>query len=525
MSSLARPISQEFPLLSLSSDSTPIRRPPNLGDKNRVPVAQPAVTRNLGNPNNPRRHSTRKLVTNAHSRPPASGDVEALIESITAKDSKGNRRLVIKELVETAPDTWGMGNVLADIIIEKVLGFGGSSTVLAGRLMNGMLVAVKVINANVPAAYMSITKKCNLQETALTPHTRSIENIRAIHRAGDLATGQPYLVIERLDGSFHDVMEAHGLAETMSGTSDLSATERVSRFLGEQSGPAQTQRRVSRPTAITFNLESVMNVFIQAVRGMAGLHRQKIVHRDFKPENCMFLLIPGNENRMVVKVIDLGSATYQDDEAQKHPDYEDHLPFVSGTPGFIPPECLTDAIIHGLKKRPNHPTVDVFAMGVALYEMLTGQHPFLDNQDDANLNFVRKTRALTEQDIIPPSKARPDRHIPASLDRIVKKAMHPDHEKRYQSAEEMEIDLLIYKAEDLQEKIKPIIKELKELNNQSDEYHRQIKIVKGLLDQQRRIYEDARRFYPENSRFIHLVNNFEDDITFTQLMADTQRSR
>ncbi|MGH8500482.1 MAG: serine/threonine-protein kinase, partial [Methylococcales bacterium] len=98
----------------------------------------------------------------------------------------------------------------------------------------------------------------------------------------------------------------------------------------------------------------------QAARGLASAHAQGVIHRDIKPSNLML------NKRDQLKIADFGIAFTQRDFSKKLTATGD----VVGTPGYLSPEvCLGN---------PVDARSDLFALGIVLYEMLSGQIPFND---------------------------------------------------------------------------------------------------------------------------------------------------
>lgn len=144
-------------------------------------------------------------------------------------------------------------------------------------------------------------------------------------------------------------------------------------------------------------------------RGLAAAHRIGVLHRDLKPENVM--VAEDGTPRLMDFGIAVESAAYRAEKDQSVP----------GTPQFLAPELL----------RGEAPSVrsDVYAMGVLLYEMFTGQVPF-DDPDTARL--VR--RVISE----PAPKAgslRPD--LPPELLGILDRAIDKDPEVRFPDADSL----------------------------------------------------------------------------------------
>jgi eukaryotic-like serine/threonine-protein kinase len=121
--------------------------------------------------------------------------------------------------------------------------------------------------------------------------------------------------------------------------------------------------------------DEVLDVYLQAGRGLAAAHRAGVVHRDFKPENVLV----GHDGR--VRVVDFGLAQAPerlpvgDEEstavrAELHDDGEPltETGAVLGTPAFMSPEQHLG--------RATDPATDQFSFCVALFEALYGEHPF-----------------------------------------------------------------------------------------------------------------------------------------------------
>jgi serine/threonine-protein kinase len=133
-------------------------------------------------------------------------------------------------------------------------------------------------------------------------------------------------------------------------------------------------------------------------------HAKGVLHRDIKPGN---ILIERNTNRVVLT--DFGLAKGQNDITLTAAGY------AVGTPAYMAPEQITDSF----NVKPDGRS-DLFALGTVAYEMLTGRHPFLGNDDMATM------RAIVQKDPAPPRSHNPE--IPEQLDALVMAmlAKHPD---------------------------------------------------------------------------------------------------
>ncbi len=148
-------------------------------------------------------------------------------------------------------------------------------------------------------------------------------------------------------------------------------------------------------------------------------HRQGIIHRDVKPDN-IFVLQDGN-----IKIADFGIAKMIRMSDRTHTDV------IMGTPNYIAPE-----VVQG---KPYDHRVDIFALGVTIYEMLTGRRPF-----DAENDFAIIYKVATEE---PVSLSEVVEGLPPSLVHAVHKALQKDPSLRYPSMEEFKADLMEVRSE------------------------------------------------------------------------------
>ncbi len=155
--------------------------------------------------------------------------------------------------------------------------------------------------------------------------------------------------------------------------------------------------------------------------GLDYAHRKKdavgrdlnIVHRDISPQNVL------TSFEGEVKLIDFGIAKAANKASKTQ------AGILKGKFGYMSPEQ-----VRGL---PLDRRSDIFAVGVVLYELLTGERLFLGESDFSTLEKVRNV------DVVPPSTY--NRRIPDELERIVMKALTKDVDQRYQWCSELENDL------------------------------------------------------------------------------------
>ena len=150
----------------------------------------------------------------------------------------------------------------------------------------------------------------------------------------------------------------------------------------------------------------------ELAEALAFAHEQQIVHRDVKPQNVML------DKRDRVLLMDFGLAALQrEEEARLTRDGA-----VLGTPAYMAPEQAKG------QSADVTPAADQYAVGVVLYELLTGEVPFKGPIATVIHNVIR-----TEPE--PPSARRPD--VPADLEAICLKAMSKRPEDRYASCADL----------------------------------------------------------------------------------------
>ena len=248
------------------------------------------------------------------------------------------------------------------------LGHGGMAEVrLATDRRLGREVAVKLLRGDLAE---QSTARRRFEAEARTAARLSHPNIVTVYDSGE-DEGVPFLVMERLPG--------RTLAQEFA------------------DGPLSITRAVEVTCAV--------------LGALSAAHGAGIVHRDVKPANV--LLTDEGEP----KVTDFGIAKVAEDSLGTGTLTGELL----ATPAYLAPERLAG--------QPATPSSDLYAVGVLLYEALSGRRPFRGDTPMVVLDAVKHGK------VEPLSQVRPE--LPESIDAIVRRAMATDPEARYSSADEM----------------------------------------------------------------------------------------
>jgi Tol biopolymer transport system component len=279
--------------------------------------------------------------------------------------------------------TLAPGTRLGPHDIVAPIGAGGMGEVYKARDTRlGRDVAIKVL----PAAFASDPDRLRrFEQEARATAALDHPNILAIH---DLGTheGSPYLVEELLEGS--------------------SLRERM------------------RDGAIP--CRKAVEIAAQVASGLAAAHAKGIFHRDLKPEN-VFVTADG-----IVKILDFGLARLKGPAFDGRPEAASVTPtetrpgVVLGTAGYMAPEQV--------RGEPADARSDIFALGVVVYEAVTGTQPF------ARGTAAETLTAILKED--PPDLTAVDPKTPADLARLVRHCLEKSPGDRFQSARDLAFDFL-----------------------------------------------------------------------------------
>ena len=270
----------------------------------------------------------------------------------------------------SAPDE---AKVLGHYRLDRKVAKGGMGEIWrATDLRTSQVVAIKRMLLNRVGELSQRHRLRMMREASALQQLRHEHIVRYLETGFD-DEGQPYLVLEWLDGD--DLEHRHRRAP--------------------------------------LSLAGVLELAGQALSGLAVCHEQGIIHRDVKPGNLF--LVQGE--RMTVKLVDFGLALLGNEISRLT-----RAGQIIGTLYYLSPEQARGE--RGVDHR-----ADLYAMGVVLYELVTGKLPFWSDRPAAVLlKIVSETPPR-------PRQLRPD--TPAWLEQVIGRAMQRDPAARFDSAEEM----------------------------------------------------------------------------------------
>jgi serine/threonine-protein kinase len=292
---------------------------------------------------------------------------------------------------EPAPSDFAADQQVGSYRLIRRLGSGGMGDVWLASRSDGSLnreVALKLPHGHLLAGVLRRRFERERDILAALSHP----NIAQLYDAG-VADGQhPYLAMECVDGA-----------------------------------PINDHCRAAR-----LSLEHRLNLFLQVLEAVGYAHRRLIAHRDLKPSN---ILVTGDER---VKLLDFGIAKLLTGATDGNVTQLTRVGAFVATPGYAAPEQMAG--------EPITVAVDLYALGVILHELLTGQRPVRGNR-----------RASDDPTDVAPASSRIEpghaasvagldarqlrRALSGDLDAIIAKALQSDPARRYGSAEAFAADI------------------------------------------------------------------------------------
>jgi len=175
--------------------------------------------------------------------------------------------------------------------------------------------------------------------------------------------------------------------------------------------------------AAPFPPQRTIKIAAQIARALGAAHDKGIIHRDLKPEN-VFLVNRDNRTDFV-KIVDFGIAKVAPTAGAAAEPRLTRAGSVFGTPEYMAPEQAAG-------RGDTDGRVDIYALGVLLYEMTCGRVPHRAD------SMVRTLAMQMLDPVEPPTKVRPDLHIPVELEEIILHALAKKREARFQTMGELE---------------------------------------------------------------------------------------
>lgn len=260
----------------------------------------------------------------------------------------------------------------------RQLGRGGMGAVYLGHhVALERSFAIKVLNSRYSREKYAIQRF--IREARATAQLRH-ENVVDVYDFG-ISHGRVYLVMEFLDGE------------------DLAVTLR-------RDGPMPWHRAA--------------RILQQVCAALQVAHRRRVIHRDIKPSNCFRVF--GDQREDFIKVLDFGVAKVLAGGPEGCGAMETDAQIVVGTPEYMAPEGFSGGPVDG--------RIDVYAVGMLGYHLLTGRLPFMRTAPD----FMQKVCAGVTRS---PRDVAPRLAIPPIADGIVMRALRPSAAERFQTISEL----------------------------------------------------------------------------------------
>ncbi len=308
------------------------------------------------------------------------------------------------------PLTEKPGDAIGPYKLLERIGEGGCGIVYLAQQEQPLRrqVALKIVKLGMDTRHVIARFEAERQVLALMEHP----NIAKVLDAGATATGRPYFVMELVKGT------------------------RITEYCDQHN----------------LSTEARLDLFIQVCHAIQHAHQKGIIHRDIKPSNILVTLV---EDVPTPKVIDFGIAKATGDQVLTDKTLFTAFEQFIGTPAYMSPEQAE------LSGQDVDTRSDIYALGVLLYELLTGQTPFdAKHLIKAGLDEVR--RVIREQEPLRPSTrlrglgaeeqttvARRRQteapklihQIHGDLDWIVMKCLEKDRQRRYETANGLAMDV------------------------------------------------------------------------------------
>ena len=278
------------------------------------------------------------------------------------------------------------GTLIAHYRIVELLGAGGMGAVY--KAYDEKLRRVVALKVLTPEAVAQADRRRRFLQEARAASALNHPHILTVYEIGE-ADGKPYMVTEYVQG------------ETL-------------------------RQKIAAGSLL---IKDALEIALQVAGGLAKAHEHGIVHRDLKPENLMI------SRDGYAKILDFGLAKLigrrlhpllaNDSTEKTLIQVKTQAGMILGTINYMSPEQL-------LSQRVDLRS-DIFSFGIVLYEMATGQCPFV------NTNKIDTMHAILHEEAKPPHLVKSD--LPLDLQRILSKALAKAPKSRYQTIQELSVDL------------------------------------------------------------------------------------
>ncbi|MDB4937922.1 MAG: Serine/threonine-protein kinase pkn3, partial [Labilithrix sp.] len=264
------------------------------------------------------------------------------------------------------------GQILAGkYLVEEILGVGGMGVVVAAKHVQlDQKVAIKYL---LPSALLNPEVVERFAREARAAAKIRGEHVARVIDVGQFDDGAPYMVMEHLEG--------HDLARQL-----------------ELHGP--------------LSVEDAIRYMLETCEALAEAHAAKIVHRDLKPSNLFLATQP--DKSTIIKVLDFGISKTGDAPSASLT----KTSALMGTAFYMSPEQLTNP------KGVDHRS-DIWALGVILYELLSGRQPFMGESVPEIIGGILSN----QPELIRTLRA----DVPVGLEAVIVKCMQSKTADRYQS--------------------------------------------------------------------------------------------
>lgn len=284
--------------------------------------------------------------------------------------------------------------------IDALIAFGGMGAVYRGEhILMRKRIAVKLLQSGAEDLPQLVER---FRREAIVGAHVTHPNIASATDFGELDDGSYFLVMEHIKGrTLYDLIKEEG----------------------------------------ALPLDRAMGIARQVAAGLAAAHEAGVVHRDLKPHNIMLVDLDGNRTasvpalllgRDIIKIIDFGFASMAEERLSIAPserpsvvpDRITQQGEIFGTIAYLAPEAAAGMDVVDARS-------DLYALGVVIYQMLTGLHPFKETAPGPLFRCH-----LTKPP--PPFKVRaPEVDVPAAVEAITMRLLEKEPERRFQNAPEL----------------------------------------------------------------------------------------